>query len=314
MGKITLSDIAAASGYSTMHVSRALNGDSAVSPETREAICRTARTLGYKSTKAAVKPIAVITPSYFHFPVRVLNELKRRGMHGVLLFLNNLELANEKNFSGALSVCCGDSLPQIWNKNFTLPLIQVHDYALQSGSISGVVSDCDDEMRQSVSHLAELGHQRIVWIKEMIAEHYGIRYRNRGEAGFFDTAQKYNIASTVSIYTFADTQEKHKNLEKAINDGTTGFIINEYRYYQWIFDIFRRRNIKIPQDASVIVYDCDGTRNNYHPHLTALQLDYDRLVQRAVDLLELRLSGDNHTIQERIPSHLLTGESTAPCR
>ncbi len=44
----TLADIAAASGYSTATVSRALRGDSAVKPETRAAVLKICTKLGYK--------------------------------------------------------------------------------------------------------------------------------------------------------------------------------------------------------------------------------------------------------------------------
>ena len=284
MKEIKLSTIAALTGFSVKHVSRALSGSGRVAPESRRLIQEAAQKLNYRKERAPTGRIAVISAFYFHWVEKVIDLLNQRGLEGVFFRFEYINELPENLFDGAIAICSRDLLGHEWHRKFNIPLVLVHDYSVYSESISAVFGDFDADLRLAISHLAGLGHQRIVWFRENWAQH-GKRFVDRGRQGFYTTAARYGIEKESRIIDFYGASQLPGMLDNALNQNCTAFIINLYRNYQSLIDFFNERAIRIPEDVSLIVYDGDDTSGCTDPPLSALRISYERINELAVNML-----------------------------
>lgn len=180
----TMADIARVTGVSPMTVSRAFKSDSRISPETREAILKSAEELGYvfDSTASSLRSqktdfVAVIIPSInnanFADTVGGLSEvLASRGLQ-ILLGYTNYDMQEEERLieqllrrkPQAIVVTGGKHTPRARKllENAPIPVIETWD--IPAEPIDRYVGFSNAlAVREMVAHFVEVGYRRIAFI------------------------------------------------------------------------------------------------------------------------------------------------------
>ena len=172
MPKLTITEIAQLAGVSIGTVSRALNGRSGVSPETRAAVMEIVKRTGFVPDVSArrlargtrqlvgVAPFSQNTPRspYYAYLVDAIQErLYEKGFVARVIDPNDAQLAG---------ACSGFIVPGIHLDDPRVNALQKRNLAVvvvgrgESG-VSWVDLDNVGGMRSAVEHLVKLGHRRI---------------------------------------------------------------------------------------------------------------------------------------------------------
>ena len=311
MKEVTLATIAARTGFSAKHVSRALSGSGRVSVESRRVIQETARQLGYCKSTRHTNRVAVISSFYFHWVDRLLKELAKQGLQGVFWRIDFLDSLPENMFDSAIGICTRDLLSNTWYSKFNIPLLLIHDTGVYTESISAVSGDFDADMFLAVNTLVKHGHRRIIWCRDNW-QYSGTRFAARGVNGFYNAAGQNNIKENVLIRDFCNPGELQEILDKLLQEGYTAFIVNLYRNFQWLLDFFKSRNLRIPQDISLIVYDNNNSAGSCDPPLSSFELAYDLINKQAVKMVQ---KIDKLAPQQiSVPSHFTDRNSVGPVK
>lgn len=180
----TMADIARVTGVSPMTVSRAFKADSLISPETREAILRTAEELGYvfDSTASSLRSqktdfVAVTIPSLnnanFADTVAGLTEVLAQRNMQILLGYTNYDMQEEERLveqllrrkPQAIVVTGGKHTDRARKllENAPIPVIETWDApARPIGHYVGFSNAM--AVREMVDHFVEVGYRRIAFI------------------------------------------------------------------------------------------------------------------------------------------------------
>lgn len=199
---------------------------------------------------------------------------------------------------------------------FKLPTVMI------SRVLRDVTFDCvepDNEIggELAAQHLIELGHKRLAIL---LWEPAGVSTDSRIK-GFLRVATRENLPEVEVIDCRTQPCEN-----AAINAYKTlrAYLADRPRSFTGLFAIsdatalgtlkaLHDAKIAIPEQVSVVGFDDVPEAQLYHPALTTIRGDYDRVAETAIDIIERRLSGDSEdVIQTFIPPTLIRRESTGP--
>lgn len=309
---VSLKDIAKELSLSPATVSKALNGQSDVSEETRTLVCNTAKRMGYfpNSSARALKTnkthnIGVLfvdearsglTHDYF---ASVLDSFKQRAEENGydITFINSnktylgmtyLEHCRYRGFDGALIACADFYDPEVTELVMSgLPIVTI-DHAFYGHS--AVISDNVKGMRDLITFIVAKGHRRIAYIHGAPSAVTDSRL-----SSFYKTLDEFDIKvpdEYISEAPYRDTRITAIETERLLSLKEPPSCIiypDDFACFGGINTI-REKGLNIPEDISIAGYDGIRIGRHLEPQLTTLRQDTGKIgitaAQKLTDLIE----------------------------
>lgn len=291
---ISQKELAAILGISPATVSRALAGSKKISTATRQRILQAARQNNCSSRNNTV---ALLVPhsnlhGYFSEVCNLLfQELDRNGFRPLLISGRNLELIEEIDLCGAISVFAQNGLEKYWGKNQIMPLVCINTAPNHLEGIFTISSNDDQAMRTAVKHLYALGHRKI------------------GRVAFYDTLYAENnwnsCARRTSFKKIMTELDLYPDYSGAVSDddcfsplkhlldmGVTAIIVQDENLEIDILHALRCMNCHVPEDLSVISLSIAGTGKKFDPPLSTLEQNFPEMTRRCCEIFQKLLRGE----------------------
>lgn len=287
----TIKDIAAKLGISKSTVSKGLNNATDVSEEMRRKILETAVELGYvnKRLQQREKKLCILienmdyeTPNQFAYDM-VLGFRQQAEIEGwivdVVPITDALQRSipynvymMERNYSAAFIL--GFSLIDPWMKEFrttSIPTVLYDNYIKSNPNVASIGCDSQEGYDLAVKHLHKLGHRKIGLISGP-PESYIMQARYNA---YLNAMDKYGLEINEKYigtgYYVAESTRKY--IPKLIGQGVTAILFShDIRAISAITEC-KDRNIRIPQDLSIIGFDDLPMTEYTVPSLTTIRQD-----------------------------------------
>ncbi|ROP74486.1 LacI family transcriptional regulator [Curtobacterium sp. PhB115] len=330
--RVTIRDIADATGVAPSTVSRALSLPDRVNHSTQERIQRAARELGYVAnsqaralTSGRTRAVAVLVsditnPFYFDVIRGTQHQLAGAGWTQLLVDTEESADAEMATLSaigakadGVVLTASRLSDAQIARFAERIPLVVVNR---RPAGVPSVLIDTPGGVEQAVQHLVSLGHRDVLyvagpdssWSNERrwkalvrVAKRLGVRVARIGpHAPFVDSGA-----------AAADA---------AVHAGATACIAFNDLIAIGMLARLRERGVRVPEDMSIVGCDDIFGADFCNPPLTTMTSPIERAGRVAIRMLLGRLGaipadelpGEHMTGAVALPTHLTVRESTGP--
>ncbi|MCQ2458163.1 MAG: LacI family DNA-binding transcriptional regulator [Clostridia bacterium] len=305
MKNVTMRDIGARLGVSTVTISKALGGKDGVSDAVREKIIETAKQMGYHYASSSTETnngvvIGILTPdrsfsapSFYSDMYRsLLRELTDAGMLGVLeivseqdeLELNmpavmTIQRANGFVLMGQFSE---DYVQAMLDTGYPMVLL---DFSFDGPDVDAVVSDGQSGTFQLTRYLIDHGHKEIGFVGN-IHRTSSIMDRYSG----YLRAMALSALAVRPEYVIPDMMDKVNYLtEYSLPDPLpTALVCNNDILALNISKILEKRGLRIPEDISVVGFDDYLGTQKSNP-FTTYAVDRQHMAQVTVRRLQGRM-------------------------
>jgi LacI family transcriptional regulator len=312
MKSATVREVARRAGVSPMTVSRVVNGNRGVRPETRVAVEKVIAALGYvpnslarglTSQKTGV--LGLMVPDVgnpFYAPVARSAERVARGAGFYLMYGNSENnLAYEREFiaamlrqriEGLLIVPVGDAsrIPLLTLERHHTPFVLI-DRTVNGLECDVVLGDSVGGARRLVEHLIALGHRRIAMLAEGVSVSTS-RDRRRGYHAALEAAG-IEIDPQLLVETTVDLPGGYQGMQTLLDldpRPTAVFAINNLTAVGAIKAI-RERGVRVPEDMALVAFDDIEHVASLWPFLTVIPQPAETLGAIAAQLLLERIAG-----------------------
>ncbi|QQQ80582.1 LacI family DNA-binding transcriptional regulator [Saccharothrix sp. 6-C] len=309
-----LSDIAAQAGVSEATVSRVFNGKSGVSTATRQAVVAAMDLLGYERPprlrQRSAGLIGLITPELGNpiFPAlaQVVEQVLTSAGYTPLLCTQTpggstedqlTEMLVDRGVAGIVFVSGlhADSTADMGRYTKLagrgIPFVMINGY---TEKISAPFMSTDDRaaMRLAVSHLVELGHERIglaVGPRRFVP----VLRKIEGFVQHMRTALPYTAEQAEALVQHSlFTVEGGQSAATALLDkGCTAIVCGSDLMAFGAIRAARQRGLSVPQDVSVVGFDDSPLIVFADPPLTTLRQPVEAMGQAAVNALLEEIGG-----------------------
>lgn len=306
----SMKDISKMCGVSIATVSKALNDQSDIGPETKEKIQKAAKELGYfpNSSARALKTKRTfnlgvlfvdesqsgLTHDYF---ANVLNSFKKVAeAHGYdITFLSTgsttnkmtfLEHCRYRGFDGVVIACIDFDNPEVEELvKSDIPLVTI-DHLFYGRA--AVISDNINGMKDLFTYVYQQGHRKIAYI------HGTDSAVTRGRlSSFFKTAEELGVTipdEYIREAAYRDTVEAGRATKELLSlpePPTCILYPDDFSCFGGM-NVIREEKLRIPQDISVAGYDGITLGRHIEPQLTTLLQDTAAIGATAAEkLIEL---------------------------
>ncbi len=333
--KVTLKDIALATGYSVNTVSRALRDKDDISPETKRRIQQAQREMGYINNTIAsslrrgyTNSIAVILGdiSNPHFGI-MMSEIEARARnYGYSSFLQStnederlerdaIELALNRSVDGLILCPSQQSDANIrYLQSLGIPFVLI---GRRFPEIPTDYVVCDDELGgyQATLELLKKGHRRILTLQG--AGH--ISSARERLAGYLRAHREMGVPVDESLICQGsvigeDNESRYEQLVGGSLNFTAVFAFSDL--IAWDFWRFlRKKGYSVPEDVSLVGFDHIQSRLPSPFNLTSICSYKGKMSTQAVDLLIQRLKNqESEPMQVVIETSLHAGETVRELR
>ena len=288
MKRRTLDDVALESGYSPATVSRVMNSGRWVSSRTRNAVLAAARKLGYLEPR---RTVAIILPSlsmgnYFQDMLREIGPLLRmEQLRMEVIPQDSLDLLEEQNFCGALSVVGNSGLERLWGEMHPIPLVCINTKPWHFEGIYSVVSNDEQGMNLLVRHLVGLGHRRIgllYWKKSLNNENFS---RQNRVAAFQKIMRNLDLPANL-LSEIQWSREIDIALRRLLDRNVSAVITtNEGDEYQVLYYL-RQFGLRVPEEISLVGWLHPDFSRYCNPPITGIEQNYNYLAKYAVAMFK----------------------------
>jgi len=317
-------DVARAAGVSPSTVSRALAIPEMVSPATRERVRRAADHLHYAPNRAArglitgrTGNIGLIVPDlanpFFPGVVKGVQAQARDADYAIFIADTDEDMTAEVGLVRALSkqvdgiVLCSprmseDDVVSLGSETILVLLNR------RVGRIPAVTFDNADGMRQTVAHLAALGHRKVAWIGGPRSS-----WSNRERSRSLRAATTAAGLDLVIVGHFPPQFEGGvAAADLVVATGATAVVTYNDLMALGLLSRLRARGVAVPDRISVVGIDDIPMAGMSSPALTTVSLAKERAGRAAVDLLLDLLAHPDGVLSPRrdLPAQLLVRDST----
>jgi len=331
--RVKLTDIAAKTGYTVGTISKALQNKEGISQETREAIIKAAKEIGYIANAQAgalrsgsSKTIAIIVSDIanplFSIEIKIcVEELEKQGYRAIVMDTEERPEREEQAVISALSKNVdGVLLCPTQKDTRSIDLLRQNGmpFVLMGRRFENTQDDylvCDDERGGYLAgkHLAELGHRRVLVIS---ADPHISSSRER-LAGFRRAMEEAGIPvdESLIIHSDASAHDSGRMIDELLAgnpDFTAIFTFSDYIAWEVIYAL-NRHGIQVPRDISVMGFDDIQSHICFPPPLTTVHYPKRMISSKSVELLLHRIArGGDVPVQQVLDSYLVIRETTAP--
>ena len=335
--KATIVDVAKQAGVSVATVSRVVNGNYPVKPETREKVQAAIDALQYVPNVQARElntrhssTIGVVVPGlgnmFFAEVIDGIEKSMRRQGYSLLLNCaqNDPELEMEcinalvsRNVSGIIVISPNtQGLREEFYRRLVkrIPLVFINGYH-RIPNVSYVANDEAMGTHQALEYLWNLGHRCILFVGGENSDSYTVKekaYRVfTEENGIFDEDNIVDIGEGNNIETVTSARIKLMKVIPKVNP-TAVFCCNDLMAMGAI-RACKRLGLNVPRDVSVIGYDNIMLSKLVDPQITTMDQNMYQLGSNAAAVLvEMIRGGQSKRIT--LENILIVRESTAECR
>ena len=342
MVEITIKDVARECGVAVSTVSRALNNNPDINPQTKEKILQVVQRLGFVPNNSArnlkrvdAKSIAIlvkgITNPFFTSMIEVIEErIEKMGYSMVLHHMESkeneveaaLELIKEKRLQGIIFLG-GEfnqskerlallSVPYVFstagikpseNENTTYSILGVDDYA---------------EAKKVTQFLIGLGHTDIAIIcTDLSDESVGTLRLN----GYRDALKQAMLPVKEQLICQLPNDETHDVYRMEHGYNAAKKLIDSGTEFTAMFAIsdtlaigasraLREAGIKVPEDVSIIGFDGIELGDYVAPRLSSLKQPTDEIAAASIDLLFELIQGESENKHIVFEGSIIEREST----
>jgi len=340
--RVTIRQLARASGVSIGTVSRALNGYADVNPETRERIVRLARELDYtpaaaarslKTQRSHVIGVFLETGEghpdlqhpFFHEVLVGLKNSIGAGGYDLLLFASEhpgngygshtyLKRARHHDVEGAALMGTDPENPEVRRLvRSELPTVGV-DVELDGPATTFVMSDNNDGAAKAVRYLHSLGHRRIATITGQLETKPGVDRLK----GYRQALQATGLAYRDEYVAYGDFYVESGRRAMAdllsLDEPPTAVFAASDMMALGAIRAAGDAGLNVPADISVIGFDDIQLADHMNPPLTTVRQDKAGLGVAAGTALMRLIDGEQDAVQPStvLPVELIRRGSTRP--
>ncbi len=333
---VSLKDIAIECNVSVATVSKALNGHSDISEDTRHRVQQYAASMGYVPNAAAkslrtdrTHSIGVLfvdeaqsglTHDYFS---HVLDSFKRqiedKGYDLTFISSNKnqpghssyLQNARYRRFDGVLIACIDFDNPEVEELvKSEIPVVTI-DHVMNN--TMSVVSDNATDMTELVTYAFKRGHRRVAYIHGEDTAVTGTRL-----AAFHRVAASFGVEipdEFIKAGSYRDTEDSYRKTMELLDSPEPPTCI----FYPDDFAILggkravEDKGLSVPADVSIVGYDGLEMSQHMSPKITTIRQDTEKIgCVAAESLINLVEHPKTTFVQQHVVSgQLLEGESVA---
>ncbi len=304
---VRIEDVARAAGVSVATVSRVLNGCGNVLPETEARVRAAAQQMGYEPNLSArnlrkneSRIILILAPNfsnpYYSNVLSGICDVSRNLGYSTLIYntydSNALDeslmvsLFQKNRADGMITLACNRDDRWLEKYAGTYPLVQCSEY-VEDANLPHISVDNRAAARDSVAHLAELGHKRI-GIVTSENRYLSTANRFRGyqdaiaEAGL--EPDETLVAYASADYSFASGKQAARALLGVENPPTAIFCVSDILALG-VIAAAGKMGLQVPWDLSVVGFDDVDYTTMFHPYLTTISVPCYELGRRSMQLL-----------------------------
>ncbi|MEX0778933.1 MAG: LacI family DNA-binding transcriptional regulator [Balneolales bacterium] len=309
---VSLHEVAKKAGVSIATVSRVLNNSTKVNIETRKKVQDAVNELGYQPSRVAQrmryqkghsKLLGLIIPdiqnAYYSSIVRGVEDVAYKKNYALILCNSDEDAAKEKFYLEVLKSESADGviLPPIHEQGKLigelvkngLPIICV-DRRLANLIVDTVVVDNHKGAYDATSELIKLGHRRIGFISSM--PHFSsFKERRRG---YEDALTAHGIPVNEDYIRLGDQRKPesgrifaHELLK--LKQKPTAFFVSNNLMTLGAIEAIHQKNLKIPDDISIIGFDDLPWAKSINPPLTVVRQPGYEMGRRAAEMFFQRI-------------------------
>jgi len=305
-GKVTLQDVARATGYTINTVSRALKNKEDISRQTCEMIQQKAREMGYVRNYIAsslrsgrTKTIAMITgaltnPFYAVLADLIQQEAVRLGYSLMILCSRDdpetenrlVEMALSRQVDGVLITPCSFDSPALsLLRSSGLPFVLLSRY-LEGEKDDCVICDDEEGGYLAGKHLAAMGHTRLA----MVSLHHVVFSSRKRWDGFRRAGLEAGIAEENLLYAEPESGDKMlEQLKRWRDEGVTG-LFSFCDVEAWnIITQMEQAGMRIPRDMGIVGFDNMLPYVLFPRPITSIDPHLQQEAETAIDLLRNRI-------------------------
>lgn len=332
---MTIKDIAKESGYAVGTVSRVLNNHPDVSEKARKTIMAVVEKHHFKLNsnakhlkQQASSGIAIIVKGsqnmLFASIVERLQRLISEKKYASFIYYigeeeNEVERAErvclERHPLGILFL--GSDL-EFFKERFDrleIPCVLVTNSAAELGfdNLSSVSTDDEAGAQAAVAHLLKLGHRNIGILGGYMEKSHAAHTRYKGcEKAFAEQGMKLEpgLQYRSAFFSMEEGYHAMEQLFEQMPDLTAVFAMADVLAVGAIRAI-RDRELRVPEDVSVIGFDGIELGNYLSPRLTTVRQARERIADRSLEILLSDIAGERPAVHELLPFDIVEGESAA---
>jgi DNA-binding LacI/PurR family transcriptional regulator len=332
MNKIrpTIRDVANLAGVSHQTVSRVINREGRVNPETRDKVEDAISKLGYipnviakSMARGATKTLACISPNLIDYTYASIIDAAQAEVRQLGYYIISVSVPDEELFSKIIAelVLSGrtDGLLLInpcvhqWKKYLpqAFPVVIAGAYPFED-SVNTASLDEIAAGRMATQHLIENGHRKIAVIAGP-ADEYSAQARL---TGYRDALRNASIPyhSTLIMEGDWSATAGYQAVEMLLSAGAefTAIFAQNDRMAVGAIKSLQSHQMNVPEDVSVVGFDDIPLASYFTPSLTTMQQNMDELGKQAARLLIRALEQSEPEFEHiKIPSHIILRSSTA---
>lgn len=323
MKKVTSRMVAAHAGVSQATVSKAINNNPEIPPETRRRVIRAGRELGYPLIpRHGRRTIAIVVPPHSGFEGYVggmlstlTRELHLRGMRQELIPGDDLALLDERCIDGGISIDWRPELGPLWGGLLPSPLVRINSRSDHAANCYSIVFDGEQAVSDLVARLWKLGHRRIGFFFMDSRAHEDANVSQR-LTGFLSAIERRGVPRGLDFCEFGCLYRTPEELAEILGrwhkTGVTALIGANEIGNALMYRAAALLGLRIPQDLSVVGWEFAHVSQFLNPPLSTLALDRETICREAVDLLERLLRKEPVGEDLHLPFHYIGRESVAP--
>jgi LacI family transcriptional regulator len=330
-----IKDIAAKCGLSVSTISKALNGYTDISRETKQKVLKAAEECGYlpNSMARALKTnrtynIGVLFADEAHSGLKqeyfaaVLDAFKveaEKNSYDITFISHNMDMSARsitylehckyRNFDGVCIACVDFQNPEVLELiNSPIPVVTIdHVFnghtSINSANVAG--------MNELVRYIYSMGHRKIAYVhgkKSTVTEQRLTSFCHTMKELGCPLPPEYLVLS--AYHDIASTKAAVKKLLALPNRPTCIIMPDDYAALGGI-EAIEAAGLRIPEDISIAGYDGIPLSQMLRPKLTTIQQDTERMGTEAAKRLIEQIENPLTTITETvtIEGHLLQGQS-----
>ncbi|WBY63678.1 LacI family DNA-binding transcriptional regulator [Thermocaproicibacter melissae] len=330
-----IKDIAAKCGLSVSTISKALNGYTDISRETKQKVLKAAEECGYlpNSMARALKTnrtynIGVLFADEAHSGLKqeyfaaVLDAFKveaEKNSYDITFISHNMDMnarsitylehCKYRNFDGVCIACVDFQNPEVLELiNSPIPVVTIdHVFnghtSINSANVAG--------MNELVRYIYSMGHRKIAYVhgkKSTVTEQRLTSFCHTMKELGCPLPPEYLVLS--AYHDIASTKAAVKKLLALPNRPTCIIMPDDYAALGGI-EAIEAAGLRIPEDISIAGYDGIPLSQMLRPKLTTIQQDTERMGTEAAKRLIEQIENPLTTITETvtIEGHLLEGQS-----
>ncbi|MCK9478549.1 MAG: LacI family transcriptional regulator [Firmicutes bacterium] len=326
---ITIQDVAKLAGVSAATVSRVLNNDKKVRPETADHVMNTIKQLGYKpnhlgrnlrkkQTKTVLVMASTVSNTLTSKVIRGIEETGIKLGYTVLIGTTNddenrekahIDLLLHKFVDGMIimnTLISKDEMAELGRHH---NIIQCCEYIPNTG-VGFVSINNRRAAYEAVKHLIELGRRKIAYIG--VKNH--LYSSNQRYLGYKDALKEFGLPLNLNLIA-----DGNYGFRSAIGI-TNKFILKENRP-DALFAIsdrmaagairaMKEAEIKIPEDIAVVGFDNTDISYVSEPRITTVSQSPIQMGEKAMQLLDKKLNGEQEQKNIIIKHEIILREST----